>query len=167
MKKKIYVLDSSAIIGGYDLNSLDNYTINEVIFEIKDFKSKILLQSAIEDGQIILEEPENEDLKEVDLITSTSGDILRLSEVDKKVIALALMFKRKGFNPVVITDDYTIQNTLKTIKIPYKSILTPGIEEILNWVKLCKGCKKKYPPQYQFDECEICGSRIIKKRIKK
>ncbi len=167
MEKKVYVLDSSAIIGGYNFKNLDNYTINEVISEIKDFKSELLLQSSIEDGQIKLEQPDREDLEKVNLVTRSSGDILRLSEVDKKVIALALKFKRKGINPVVITDDYTMQNTLKIVGIPYKSILTSGIEGILNWIKVCKGCKKRYPPEYKFEECEICGSRIFKKKIKK
>ena len=28
------------------------------------------------------------------------------------------------------------------------------------------GCKKEYDDDYPFDDCEICGSRIFKKRIK-
>ncbi len=167
MEKKIFVLDASAIIGSHNFHDSDNFTINEVISEIKDFKSKLFLQSALEERRIKLDEPDEEDLRKVESITKSSGDILRLSEVDRKVIALALKFRRKGLSPVVLTDDYTMQNTLKIIKIPFKSILTPGIEEILNWIKICKGCKKKYPSDYKFDECEICGSRIIKRKIKK
>ena len=33
--------------------------------------------------------------------------------------------------------------------------------------RFVRDVKKKYPPEYAFDECEICGTRIIKKRIKK
>lgn len=166
MQKKICILDASAIIGGFYSKTYANFTTSGAILEIKDLKSKILLESAIENGHINIEEPDEEDIKKINKIIESSGDILRLSDVDKKIVALALKFKRIGFNPTVITDDYSMQNTLKTIEIPYKSVLTKGIKDIYNWVKICKGCKKKYPSSYQFEECEICGSRIMKKRIK-
>jgi UPF0271 protein len=67
---------------------------------------------------------------------------------------------------MVVTDDYSMQNVLKIVGIPYRSVLTEGIKEIYGWIKVCKGCKKKYPSEYLFDECEICGTRIIKKRLK-
>jgi UPF0271 protein len=95
-----------------------------------------------------------------------SGDILRLSDEDIGLVALAFKLKRKQKNPFVVTDDYSMQNVLKIVGIPYRSVITEGINEVYGWIKICKGCKKKYPPEYIFDECEICGTRIIKKRIK-
>ncbi|MGF7118012.1 ribonuclease VapC [Methanobacterium oryzae] len=166
MQKKIFVLDASAIIGGFYSNHIINYTTSDAILEIKDFKSKLLLDSAIEKGHIYVDEPDDEDKKEINSIIKSSGDILRLSDVDKNIVALALKYKKKGFEPVVITDDYSMQNTLKIINIPYKSVLTEGIKEVINWVKKCKGCKKIYPSDYSFEDCEICGSPIFKKKIK-
>ena len=166
MQKKIYILDASAIIGGFYSNSNANFTTSEAILEIKDLKSQILLQSAIEKGRICVDEPDDEDINKVNETIKSSGDILRLSDVDKNIIALALKFKRKNFEPVVMTDDYSMQNTLKIIGIPYESILTEGIKEVINWVKKCKGCKKVYPSDYVDEDCEICGSPIFKKRIK-
>lgn len=166
MGKKIFVLDASAIIGGFYSKNEANYTTSDAILEIKDFKSKLLLESAIEKGNIVIEEPDEEDTEEIEKIIKSSGDVLRLSNVDKNIVALALKFKRKGFEPVVMTDDYSMQNTLKIIDIPYKSILTEGIKETVNWVKKCRGCKKIYPSDYQFEDCEICGSPIFKKRVR-
>ena len=166
MQRKIYILDASAIIGGFYSKSYANFTTSGAVSEIKDLKSEILLQSAIENGYIKIDEPDDEDIKEINQAIESSGDILRLSEVDKNIVALALKFKRKGFNPIVITDDYSMQNTLKIIEIPYESVLTEGIKEIYNWVKKCKGCKKIYPSDYDFEDCEICGSPVFKKRIK-
>jgi UPF0271 protein len=166
MQKKIYVLDASAIIGGFYSKSSVNFITGEVILEIKDLKSSLLLQSAIEDGHIKVEEPEEEDIEKTNEIIESSGDILRLSRVDRNIIALALKLKRKGYIPIVVTDDYSMQNALKTIKMHYKSVLTEGIKEIYNWIKICKGCKKKYPSNYGFEDCEICGSPVFKKRIK-
>lgn len=166
MQKQIFILDASAIIGGFYSKKEANFTTNDVILEIKDLKSSILLESAIEKGFIKIREPDEKDIKDIDAIIKDSGDILRLSDVDKNIIALALKYKKKGFKPLVITDDYSMQNTLKTINIEYRSVLTDGIEEVINWVKKCKGCKKIYPSDYQYEDCEICGSPILKKKIK-
>lgn len=166
MQKMIYILDASAIIGGFYSKSNINLTTSEVILEIKDLKSSLLLQSAIENGHIRVEEPEDKDIEETNKIIESSGDILRLSKVDRDIIALSLKFKRKGYSPIVVTDDYSMQNVLKSINIPFRSVLTEGIKEIYNWVKICKGCKKKYSSDYDFEDCEICGSKVIKRRIK-
>ena len=99
-------------------------------------------------------------------IISVSGDILRLSVPDKKLISLAYMFHKQGKNVKVISDDYTIQNALKIMDIPYSGVITEGIKGIYNWKKVCEGCKKEYPDDYPFEDCEICGSKIFKKRIK-
>lgn len=163
---KIYVLDASAIIGGFCSKTRTNFTTSEVILEIKDLKSSLLIQSAIENGDLKIEEPDNPDIIKTSKIIESSGDILRLSKADQSIIGLALKLKRKGYNPTVVTDDYSMQNSLKIINIPYKSILTDGIEELYAWIKICKGCKKEYPADYIFKDCEICGSPVIKKRIK-
>ncbi|MGZ7048430.1 MAG: ribonuclease VapC [Methanobacterium sp.] len=166
MEKKTYVLDASAIIGGFYSKSNSNFTTSEVILEIKDLKSSLLIQSAMENGNLQLEEPDKEDIQKTNKIIESSGDILRLSETDKNIIALALKLKRTGYNPIVVTDDYSMQNSLKIINLPFKSVLTEGITEVYNWIKICKGCKKKYPSDYSFEDCEICGSPVIKRRIK-
>ena len=54
----------------------------------------------------------------------------------------------------------------KIIDIPYGSIITEGIKGIYNWVKTCEGCKKEFDADYPFDDCEICGSKVFKRRIK-
>ena len=167
MSDNVYVLDASAIIGGFSSKESQNFITASVISEIKDFKSKLYLESAIEDGSITIREPESVDIKNVSDIIIKSGDVLRLSDVDKNLVALAFKLKREHKKPLVVTDDYSMQNVLKIVGMPYRSVLTEGINEIYGWVKICKGCKRKYPPEYVFDECEICGTRIIKKRIKK
>ena len=161
-----YVLDASAFINGFKLISNNNFTVPEITAEIKDFESRLVLDMAIDDGKLIIQDVEAKCIDEVDEVISASGDVLRLSEADKKLIALALMLSKEGRNVKVISDDYTIQNSLKIMKIPYSSIITDGIKGVYNWKKVCEGCKKEYSEDYPFDDCEICGSRIFKKRIK-
>ena len=161
-----YILDASAFINGFNLNSDNNYTVPEITNEIKDFKSKLMLDTALEEGKlIILDVPKMYVSNIIDVI-SNSGDILRLSMPDVKLVSLAYMFHKQGRNVKVISDDYSIQNALKILDIPYSGVMTSGIKGVYNWKKICEGCKKEYDDDYPFDDCEICGSRIFKKRIK-
>ena len=152
---------------GFSSKKFPNYITASVIVEVKDFKSKMFLESTMEDGSISIMEPESCDIKNVTDVIRKSGDVLRLSDEDKNLVALAFKLKRENKDPMVVTDDYSMQNVLKIVGIPFRSVLTEGIKEIYGWIKICKGCKKKYPPEYSFDECDICGTRIIKRRIKK
>jgi UPF0271 protein len=161
-----YVLDASAFINGFQLDSSNNFTVPEITEEIKDFKSRLKFDTAIEDGRLVIQDVLPECIEAVDEIISTSGDVLRLSGPDKKLISLAYMLHRQGRNVKVISDDYTIQNALKIMEIPYSGVVTEGIKGVYNWKKVCEGCKKEYGEDYPFDDCEICGSRIFKKRIK-
>jgi UPF0271 protein len=161
-----YVLDASAFINGFELQNPNNFTVSEITEEVKDLKSRLVLNQAIEEERIIIREPEIEFVQELDGIIAYSGDDLRLSGPDKKLLALALDLADSGYNVKVMTDDYSMQNVLKIIGIPYGSIITEGIKEVYNWTKTCEGCKKDYPADYPFDDCEICGSKIFKRRIK-
>lgn len=161
-----YVLDASAFINGFKITSDNNFTVSEITAEIKDFESKLAFDMALEEGKLIILDVPPDYIDTVDDFISNSGDVLRLSVADKKLISLACMLHDKGNNVKVISDDYTIQNSLKIMGIPFSGVLTEGIKEIYNWKKVCEGCKKEYDSDYPFDDCEICGSRIFKKRIK-
>ena len=161
-----YVLDASAFINGFKPISKNNYTVPEITAEIKDFESRLVYDSAVNDGLLTVLDVTPEYIDKTDEIISKSGDVLRLSNPDKKIIALVLMLMDEDKPTKVITDDYTIQNTLKIMNIPYSGIITEGIKEIYNWKKICQGCKKEFDDNFPFDDCDVCGSKIFKKRIK-
>lgn len=123
MKK---VLDASAFINGYVPEGRENYTVRSVTDEIRDFRSMMILEDALREGRLKITEPDPESMKVVDDAISQSGDILRLSPTDMEVIGLALSLKGDD-EVLVITDDYTIQNTLKILGIGFRSVLTSGI----------------------------------------
>ncbi|WP_297980097.1 ribonuclease VapC [uncultured Methanobrevibacter sp.] len=166
MSDLYYVLDASAFINGFEPKTKYNFTVSEITDEVKDLKSRIMLNQAIDEGKIIIREVSDDFLIELDRIIADSGDDLRLSEPDKNLLALALSLLDEGKNIKVVTDDYSMQNVLKILEIPYSSIITDGIKGVYNWVKTCEGCKKEYPSDYPYEDCEICGSRIFKRRIK-
>ena len=160
------MLDASAFINGFKIISNKNYTVPEITTEIKDFTSKLNFDLALSEGKLIIQDVSPEYVRYVDEIISKSGDSLRLSIPDKKLISLAYMLSLQQDEILVISDDYSIQNTLKIMDIPYSGVITDGINQIYNWKKVCEGCKKEYDDTYPFDDCEICGSKIFKKRIK-
>lgn len=161
-----YVLDASAFINGFQITSKKNFTVPEITAEIKDFESRLKFDAAIDDGNLVIQDVPHRCLTCINDIISHSGDILRLSFPDKKLIALAYMLSKQGENVKVISDDYTIQNTLKIMEIPYSGVITEGIKGVYNWKKVCQGCKKEFDDDYPFDDCDVCGSEIFKKRIK-
>lgn len=166
MNNLYYILDASAFINGFEPVNSFNFTVSEITEEVKDLSSKLRLDRAIEEGKILIKEPDEKFISKLDEIIEESGDALRLSGPDKSLLALALDIYSKHKNIKVLTDDYSMQNVLKIIGIPYDSIITEGIKGVYNWKKVCEGCKKEYSDDYSFDDCEICGSKIFKKRIK-
>jgi len=164
MRKKVYILDASGIIGGFISQKHLNFTTSAILNEIKDLKSQMRIQFALQEGKIQIVEPDSGSLKEVKKAVKNSGDILRLSTADTELIALAVFFK-KNYNLQVVTDDYSMQNILKIMNIPYRSVITDGIHEIYGWIKICRGCRKKYPPDHEGNECDICGSTLYTKKI--
>ena len=87
-----YVLDASAFINGFKLNSNYNFTVPEITAEIKDFESRLMFDMAIDEGMLVIQDVPSKYIICVNDIISKSGDILRLSQPDTKLIALAYMF---------------------------------------------------------------------------
>ena len=160
-----YILDASAFINGFTLHTNFNFTVPEIVGEVKDLKSKLLLEEYI-DNELTIREPSEKFVNKLEEIISESGDTLRLSSPDKKLIALALEISNENKEILIVSDDYSIQNVSKILNLPYRGIITEGIKGIYNWKYVCEGCKKEFPSDYKFEDCEICGSNIYKKRIK-
>ena len=162
---KIYVLDASALINGFYSKDSLNVMTSSTVTEIKDINTEILLNNCINEGLIEIEQVNFENDPEVYNVLSNSGDLMRLSETDKEIVALSYKYKKLGHDVITVTDDYSMQNALKLLDIPFKTVLTKGINETIQWKKLCKGCRKEYPSDTKEEECEICGSPIIRKRV--
>ena len=77
-----YVLDASAFINGFKPTSKYNYTVPEITAEIKDFESRLLYDSAVDDGILIVQDVDRKFLEKTEENISKSGDVLRLSLPD-------------------------------------------------------------------------------------
>lgn len=154
MKLVKYVLDSSAVIGGFLPEEDEYFTVYEVIGEIEDDASKERLSYFLNSGKIKIKTPKQESINRVRKKATKSGDNLSLTDV--KLIALSL-----ELDSSIISEDYGIQNVSSMLNIKFKSIRELGIKEIIQWEYYCMGCRKIYSKDKK--NCEDCGS-IIKRR---
>jgi UPF0271 protein len=86
-----------------------------------------------------------------------SGDHRRLSRADVDSLALAL-----ELGALLVTDDYSMQNTASGLGIPWRGHLQSGIREELKWKLKCRGCARTFGDDETgaSDECPICGSPL-------
>ena len=167
---RVLVLDTSAFIGGFD-----PLTVPEELFTVPEVRNELIVDSmswmrfnaAIERGKLAIKYPTKSILCEVNDASKKVGDIRYLSEADLQVLALALELKNEGLTPLIVTDDYSIQNVANKIGIDFTSLMTFGIKYRFKWVIYCPGCYHKYPPDYKFKTCEICGTELKRKPKKK
>jgi UPF0271 protein len=160
------VLDTSAFLAGFDPFSIseEQVTAPKVEEEIRENSLTFLrFRTAVENGRVKIIAPSEEYLAKVTASATTVGDSFLLSETDMQILALALEYEGRGFKPQIITDDYSIQNVAIQNGIGFASLATFGIRRLLNWIRYCPACHKKYPADYSSKTCEICGTKLKRK----
>lgn len=170
MKRRVIVLDTSAFIAGFDPLTVPEkqYTVPEVKKElIAGSMPWMRFNAAVENGKLMISNPKSSVLQEILEASRKVGDMRYLSEADLQVLALALELKGRGLSPLIITDDYSIQNVANKIDVAFTSLLTFGIKFRFKWILYCPACFRKYPSDYKFKSCEVCGTALKRKPKKK
>jgi len=168
--KRAIVIDTSALIAGFDPFSIneEQYTAPKVREEITgDTMSGVRFKTAMENGKVRVKNPQKTFLEKTKSFASAVGDSFFLSETDLQVLALALELKTDGYNPLIATDDYSIQNVASEMNIEFAALSTFGIRRRLQWTRYCPACHKKYPANYESQKCEVCGTKLKRKPLKK
>ncbi len=169
LKNKVIVLDTCVFIMDYDPMNVNQkqYTVPQVINELNENSlGRLRLLIAIEQGRVKLKTPTK---KYIDMIEGYSikiGDSLFLSDVDKNVLALAKELMDEGYDIIVLSDDYSIQNVADGLGLEYFSLSTLGIRHRYDWEQYCPACHKVYLQDHKRKICEICGTKL-KLRVKR
>jgi len=169
-RRKILVLDASAFIAGFDPLSIDieQYSVPMVETElVADTLPWVRFRTAVESGKLKIKEPSVSFLDKVKESSKRVGDVLFLSEADLQVLAIAMEIQHSGEEPLIVTDDYSIQNVANKIGVEFASLMTFGIRFRFDWILYCPACHRKYPSDYKFKACEICGTELKRKPLKK
>ncbi|MBC7130855.1 hypothetical protein H5T51_06530, partial [Candidatus Bathyarchaeota archaeon] len=145
-----------------------SYTVPAVRSEIANNRTALLrFKTAVDHEKLRILTPDNYYLKYVEKAAQMVGDSHTLTEADIQVLALALKLKKKGNNPIVLTDDYSIQNIAKHLGLEFASLATFGIKTLIKWVRYCPACYRKYPENYKAKKCRVCGTELKRKPFKK
>ncbi|MEM2202238.1 MAG: hypothetical protein QXM37_05900 [Candidatus Bathyarchaeia archaeon] len=164
------VLDTSAFVAGFDPFSIseEQYTVPMVREEVAGSHiAQIRFKTAIESGRLKIQMPGKVFIDKVRASAAAVGDAFWLSETDVQVLALALQLKMQGCTPLVATDDYSIQNVARHLGIEFASLATFGIRAVLKWVRYCPACHRKYPSEYKLRRCQVCGTELKRKPLRK
>jgi len=163
-------LDTSAFVAGYEPFSIseEQYTVPAVKKEVLgNSMIQVRFKTAIESGKLKVRAPKKIFAKKVKTSAKLVGDAFFLSEADLQVLALALELKTMGHSPFIATDDYSIQNVANQMGIEFTSLATFGIRFRLQWMRYCPACHKRYPADYKYNRCEICGTELKRKPLRK
>jgi UPF0271 protein len=123
--------------------------------------------AAVENSKLTVRSPKSSFIQDIQEASRKVGDMRYLSEADLQVLALALELKGRGLSPLIVTDDYSIQNVANKIDVEFTSLMTFGIKFRFKWILYCPACFRKYPSDYKFKVCEVCGTELKRKPKKK
>ncbi|MGC9346369.1 MAG: NOB1 family endonuclease [Candidatus Bathyarchaeales archaeon] len=163
-------MDTSAFVAGFDPFSIseEQYTVPIVKEEIRGSSMAwVRFKTAVESGKLKVRTAKKIFLDKVKISATLIGDTFFLSEADRQVLALALELKTQGYSPLIVTDDYSIQNVANQMGIKFASLATFGIRFRLQWIRYCPACHKKYPADYKSRKCEVCGTELKRKPLRR
>lgn len=116
----IYILDAAALLNNesFSFEKKDSYyTTSPVFSEWKDFRSRSLAENALSSGSLTVQDPCPLSVQKTNGKCAQSGTVL--GGADISIVALAVEFRGRAKKFVVITDDYSVQNVLKKLKIDF------------------------------------------------
>jgi rRNA maturation endonuclease Nob1 len=159
---------------GIDFNVIPGkiYSVPGVLEEIKvkryqDKNRNILnrISYARDTRQLILRVPTNSYVKEVEKKAKVTNDLRVLSDVDIKLIALALELKKTTKKKIILyTNDYSMENLCSELNITFSPLRRKGIKKRTLFEWYCPFCNIIKQDNQPF--CETCGSKL-KRRPKK
>ena len=160
------ILDASALLSGKFTSMPPGdhrvFVTSLVRDEIRKGEPRRQLERLLDAGLRIKDPIDLDPARDAALAT---GDLPSLSNPDISVIALAI----ETDDPMVLTDDFRVQNVLKKLKIPFEPAGEIGhkmIEEVWIWSFRCRGCGRYFDDGDNLPDCPICGSELKRSRKK-
>ena len=145
----------------------ESFSVPEVTDELRQQTGpSYRLSTSTASGKMKIQSPSESSLSQVLDEAKALGDKVVLSRTDTSVVALALDLSKEGKTPVIVSDDYAVQNVAEALKLNYQSLATLGIRQKFNWVLYCPACFRKYP-NGETQDCLVCGTRLKRKPVEK
>ncbi len=155
------MLDTTAFYAGvpYTNTSENLVTTPDVISEVSNERTRTLIALS----KINVLQAGSEHYKKVKDAARITGDN-ELSKADLSVLALCLSLSAEGNEPVLLSDDFAVENVASRLGIKARPLMTGGIKTAAEWIFFCPACGKIYTKQRP--DCLVCGTKL-EKRLKK
>jgi UPF0271 protein len=158
---RVLLLDTSAFIMGYETTDVEaeHYTVPLVQEELMEGDlAELRFDSAVRRGRLKVVTPNPENLSEVRAVILEMGEAGVLSATDEQLLALGVQLKFSA--PVIVSDDYSVQNVADRLGLGFRSLATPGIKRRFEWVIYCPGCHKIFSAPQPGKVCPMCGTEL-------
>jgi len=158
----VLVLDAPAFYAGVALQGTRTlYTTPEVLREV-GHQARGDLHAVLASQRIVTQAPTAAALARTRQEAMRRGELGTLSGADLSVIALALDLRDAGATPVVLSDDYGVQNLSGALALDWRPLLTRGIRRVWAWTIYCPGCGKGFR-SLRHRVCDVCGTPLRRK----
>jgi len=163
----VLVLDTSAFIMGFNPNKTQEaYSVKAVEVELSEGTiPQLRFRMFSEKGDLTVRPPSPRAERIVEEASSKAGESGYLSKADREVLALAMDLKLDYRDPVIVSDDYAIQNLADHLQIRHSSLATFGIVHRFDWIMYCPACYRRYKPPGK--KCRVCGTELRRKVLSK
>ena len=142
-----------------------SYSVPQVVREVAKFNDlNLRVSNALELGTLQIKTPKRRAVERVIDVMYHLGEGEALSETDVNVAALALTLKEEGLNPILVSDDYSIQNLCEHLGLEYRSLSTLGITHKILWRLYCPACRRVYESG---KSCPVCGTKLKRRAWRK
>ncbi len=161
------VLDTSAFIMGFNPSkTVEAYSVRAVEEELSEgTMPQLRFRMFSEKGELTVRSPSLRAQAIVDDASSRAGESGYLSKADREVLALSVDLKLDGREPIIVSDDYAIQNLADHLQIAHSSLANFGIVHRFRWIMYCPACHRRYKPPEK--KCRICGTELRRKVLSK
>ena len=161
---RVLVLDTSAFIMGFNPSpSGQAYTVEAVEDELSQGTiAQLRFRLSKDKGDLTVRPPSANSLETVESVAGRTGEKGFVSKADREVVALALDLKDSGLDPVIVSDDYAVQNLAEHLKLGYGALANFGIVHRFQWVMYCPACHRRYKPPAK--KCAVCGT-VLKRKV--
>ena len=154
-----YVLDTSLLLGGKEPPTGRWATTPEAAAEVSPGGRDARRFEDWRSLGLEIRSAKDRALDRVDEAGMQAGNLGRLSEADRSLLALAL-----DMGATLVSDDYTVLDIAVRLDVPTQTVNQDGPRGTMQWVPRCSGCGKTYDAMPKRDECIICGSPVALKR---
>ena len=163
----VLVLDTSAFIMGFNPSKeSEAYSVHEVEEELSaGTMPQLRFRMFMEKGVLTVQSPTPRAEGLVEDASRKAGESGYLSGADREVLALAMDLKMSNREPVIVSDDYAIQNLAEHLGVKHRSLSSFGIVHRFEWIMFCPACFRRYKPPEK--TCLVCGTDLKRKVLSK